>query len=149
MSKKIFKCCYNTEARDEKTKKLVLNVMDKKMYVLHISALQFYLKHGLKLKKVHRAVSCAQTDVLRPFIEFSTAKRRLAKTDFEKDLSKLMNNSVYGKTMEKTMENIRNHFDSEPVNTSERFPKWTNSPTCRHKHIVTENFAVEKKITKQ
>ena len=44
-------------ASDEKTNKLALNVMDKKKYVLHISALKFYLQHGLSLRKVHRAIS--------------------------------------------------------------------------------------------
>ena len=42
----------------------------------------------------------APNQSLRPFIEFNTAKRRLAKTDFAKDLFKLMNNSGYGKIME-------------------------------------------------
>ena len=78
-----------------------------------VSALQFYPKQGLKLEKVHRVVFFAQTDVLRPFIEFNTAKSRLAKTDFERDLFKLMNNSACGKTME----NVRNRLDFELVNT--------------------------------
>ena len=51
VQKEIHKYYYDKEASDEKTNKLILNVMDKKKYVLHISALKFYLKHGLKFKK--------------------------------------------------------------------------------------------------
>ena len=51
VQKDIHKYYYGKEATDEKTNKLVLNVMDKKKYVLHISALKFYLQHGLKLKE--------------------------------------------------------------------------------------------------
>ena len=71
--------------------------MDKKKYVLHISALKFYLGHGLKLKKVHRVISFNQADCLKPCIDFNTEKRKNAKTEFEKDLFKLLNNAVYGK----------------------------------------------------
>ena len=55
LQKDIFKQYYDKETSDEKTNKLILNVMDKEKYVLHISALKFYLEHGLKLKKVHSA----------------------------------------------------------------------------------------------
>ena len=96
--------------------------MDKKKCVLHISALKFYLQHGLRLKQVHRAISFKQANFLKPFIEFNTEKRKNANNDFEKDLFKLMNNSVYGKTME----NVRKHGDYEIVNTPERFQKLVN-----------------------
>ena len=70
---------------DEKTNKLVLNVMDTK-YVLHISASKFYLQHGLRLKNVHRAISFKQAHFLEPFIEFNTEKRKNANNDFEKNV---------------------------------------------------------------
>ena len=141
VQKEIHKYYYDKEASDEKTNKLILNVMDKKKYVLHISALKFYLKHGLKLKKVHRAISFYQSDFLKPFVEFNTEKRKQAKNEFEKDLFKLMNNSVYGKTME----NVRNHIDFELVNNPVRFQKLVNTPTYKHRHIINENLVgVEK-----
>ena len=62
VQKNIHKYYYDKEAGDEKTNKLVLNVMDKKRYVLHISALKFYLQHGLKLKKIHRANKFSQAN---------------------------------------------------------------------------------------
>ena len=75
---------YGKEAKDEDTKK---------KYVLHISALKFYLQHGLKLKKIHRIISFKQSNFLKPYIGFNTEKRKQSKTDFEKDLFKLMNNA--------------------------------------------------------
>ena len=43
------------------------------------------------------------------------------------------------------MQNVRNHLDFELVNTPERFQKCVNSPTYRHRHIITENLVgVEK-----
>ena len=84
VQKDIYKDYYGKEATDEKTNKLVLNVMDKKKYVLHISAFKFYLQHGSKLKKVHRAISFKKAHFLKPFIEFNTEKRKQANNDFEK-----------------------------------------------------------------
>ena len=77
------------EPKDEKTKKLILNLNDKSKYVVHIRTLQFYLKHGLKLKKIHRAINFEQKEILKPYIEFNTEKRKNARNDFEKDIFKL------------------------------------------------------------
>ena len=137
----IHKYYYGKDASDEKSNKLVLNVMDKKKYVLHISELKFYLQHGLSLRKVHRAISFKQANFLKPFIEFNTEKRKNAKNDFEKDLFKLMNNSVYGKTME----NVRKHGDYELVNTPERFQKLVNKPLFKHRHIINEDLVIVEK----
>lgn len=144
VQKDIHKYYYRKEASNEKTNKLVLNVMNKSKYVLHISALKFYLQHGLKLKKVHRAISFTQSDFLKPFIEFNTEKRKQAKNDFEKDFFKLMNNSIFGKTME----NVRNHTDFELVNNPKRFQKCVNNPTYRHRHIINENLVGVEKDSK-
>ena len=141
VQKEIHKKYYGKDASDEKTNKLILNVMDKKKYVLHRSALKFYLEHGLKLKKVHRVISFNQADFLKPYIDFNTEKRKNAKTEFEKDLFKLLDNAVYGKTLE----NVRNHIDFELVNTPERFQKLVNEPSYKHRHIINESLVgVEK-----
>ena len=143
VQKEMHKAYYGKDASDEKTKtKLILNVMDKKKYVLHISALKFYLEHGLKLKKVHRVISFNQADFLKPYIDFHTEKRKNAKTEFEKDLFKLLNNAVYGKALE----NVRNQIDFALVNTPERFQKLVNKPSYKHRRIINESLVgVEKK----
>ena len=133
---------HNKEPRDEKTKKLILNVYDKHNYVLHIKMLKYYLKQGLKLKKINRAIMFKQKEWLKPWIDFNTNKRKEATSDFEKDMYKLMNNAVYGKTME----NVREHINFELVDTPERFQKVVNAPTYKHRHIINENLVGVEKL---
>ena len=99
-----------------KCKKLVCNLFNKKKYVAHINSLKQALNHGLKLKKVHRVIKINQKAWLKPCIDMNTELRKAAKNDFEKDLFKLMNNSVFGKTME----NIRKHREIKLVITDKK-----------------------------
>ena len=80
-----------------KCKKLVCNLSNKKKYVTHINSLKQVLNHGLKLKKIHRVIEFKQKEWLKPYIDMNTELRKAANNDFEKDLFKLMNNSVFGK----------------------------------------------------
>ena len=91
----------------DKTQKLVCNLRDKKKYVVHTSIFKQALNHGLKLKKVHRIIEFNQEAWLKKYIDMNTELRKKASNDFEKDFFKLMNNAVFGKTME----NVRKHRD--------------------------------------
>ena len=138
---KFRKYCIRKKPKDEKTNILVLNLKDKEKYVVHIRTLQFYLKHGLKLKKIHRAKKISQKEILKPYIEFNTEKRKNANNDFEKDVYKLMNNAVFGKSME----DKRKHLDFEIVSDETRFMKCVNNPSFKHSHIISDNLVgVEK-----
>jgi len=96
--------------------KLVLTLEDKEKYVLHYKNLQFYLSQGMRLKKVHRVLEFDQDPWMEPYIRMNTEFRKQAKSDFETDFYKLMNNSVFGKTME----NLRNRVDLKIVRALEQ-----------------------------
>ena len=113
----------------EKFEKLICSIEDKEKYVIHIRTLNQALNHGLKLKKVHRVIQFIQKDWLNPYIDINTKLRKKAKNDFEKDFFKLMNNSVFGKTME----NVRNYRDIKLVTTDKRRKRLVSEPNY-HSH---------------
>lgn len=83
------------------------NLHDKKRYILHHKTLKQQLDLGLRIKKIHRGISFEEEPWLKSYIELNTNTRSNAKKEFEKYFFELMNNSVFGKTME----NIRSHMD--------------------------------------
>ena len=97
--------------------KLAPNPRDKKNYVIHIQALNQALQHGLRLDRIHREIEFDQSPWLKTYTDFNTQLRTAATNDFEKDFFKLMNNSVFGKTME----NIRKHRNIGLVTTEEKY----------------------------
>ena len=128
-----------------KVEKLITSIEDKENYVIRIRALKQALSHGLVLKKVHRVIEFRQEAWLKPYIDMNTKLRTEAKNYFEKDYFKLMDNSVFGKTME----NVRNHRDIKLVTTNERRNKLVSEPNYhRTKHFSENLLAVEMRKTK-
>ena len=120
-----------------RVEKLIPNLRDKTKYVIHYKNLIQCLKAGLKLKKIHRGIKFIESEWMKPYIEINTNLRTKAKNNFEKDFYKLMNNSVFGKTME----NIRNRVNVKLVNTQERLKKLTAKPNLKSPpKIFTENL---------
>lgn len=98
-----------------KVKKLILDLHDKKEYIVHYDILQYYISLGIKVTKIHSIISFNHKAWLKDYIDFNTSMRAKATNDFEKDFWKLMNNSFYGKTME----NISNRCIIELINKPE------------------------------
>ena len=122
----------------DKCKKLVCNLRSKKKYVVHIRSLKQALNHGLKLKKVHRIIEFNQEAWLKPYIDMNTELRKIAKNDFEKDFFKLMNNAVFGKTME----NVRKHRDIKLVTTDKKRSKLASEPNYHTINLISENLSI-------
>jgi len=66
------------------SEKLLLTLEDKNNYVVHYRNLQFYLKQGMKLKRVHRVLEFEQECWMELYIRLNTEFRKNAKSDFEK-----------------------------------------------------------------
>ena len=122
--------------------KLIPTLGNKEKYVLHYRNLQLYLDLGLKINKVHRVLEFNQSPWLKEYINFNTIKRAQAKNSFEKDFFKLMNNSVFGKTME----NIRKRVDVRLITDEKKLLKMVSKPTYVSSKIFNENLVAVHKI---
>ena len=116
--------------------KLIPNLMDKTKYIIHHEALKQYLSLGLKLNKVHRGITFKESAWLKIYIDLNTSLRAKAENDFEKDFFKLMNNSVFGKTME----NIRKRVDIQLVTNEKQARKLIVKPNFHHRNIFCEKL---------
>ena len=120
----------------EKCDKLVCNIQYKEKYVVHIRALKQVLNHRLILKNIHRVIQFNQEAWLKPYIDMNTKKRKEAKNEFEEDFFKLMNNAVFGKTME----NVRKHRDIKLVRTDKRRNRLVSEPNYHTTKYFSENL---------
>lgn len=120
-----------------KSKKLCLNLFDKKNYVTHYRNLKFCLENGLVLSKVHRVLKFDQSQWLKPYINLNTRLRQIATSNFEESFAKLMNNSVYGKTCE----NVRKYSNAKLATNKVEVNKLLMSPLIEDFKIYHENLA--------
>ena len=112
------------------------NLRNKEKYVLHYKNLSQYLDLGLRLTRIHRGIKFYESEWLKSYIDMNTKMRTKAIDNFEKDFFKLMNNSVFGKTME----NIRNREDIKLVNDRDKAKKLTAKPSFKHLNIFCEEL---------
>ena len=122
----------------DKCKMLVCNLRNKKKDVVHIRSLEQALHHGLKLKKVHRVIELNQEAWLKTYSDMNTELRKIAQNDFGKDFSKLMNNAVFGKTME----NVRKHRDIKLVTADKKRSKLVSEPNYHTINCISENLSI-------
>ena len=115
--------------------KLVPNLRDKKNSVIHNQALNQTLQWGLRLDRIHRAIEFDQSPWLKTKIDFKNQLRMAATNDFEKDFFKLMNNLVFGKTME----NIRKHRNIGLVTTEEKYLRTVMKPNFKFGVLFDKN----------
>ena len=93
-------------------------------------------------KKVHRVLEFDRSPWLKQYIDFNTQKRMNAKNSFEKDFFKLMNNSVFGKTIE----NIRKGVDVRLATDQNKLSKLASKPTFVNSKILNEDFVGVRRI---
>ena len=124
-----------------KIDKLIPNLGNKNNYVIHYKNLKQYLSLGLKLVKIYRGIKFKESPWLEKYITLNTNLRMEAKNKFEKDFFKLMNNSVFGKTME----NIRNRVDIILVTNKKKAEKLAAKPNFKHCNIFSEDLIAMKK----
>ena len=90
-------------------------------------------------KEIYRAVRFDQSPWMAPYIRMNTKLRKQAKSSFEQDLYKLINNSVFGKTME----NIRRRIDVKLVRSTEeeKLRKLIAKPSFNRSVMFDDNLA--------
>ena len=118
--------------------------MIKSEYVIHIRNLKQALNHGLVLRKVYKVIKFDQNAWLEPYIDMITDLKKKAKNVFEKDFFKLMNNAVFGKTMQ----NMRKRRDIKLVTTERRRNYLVLEPNFHTTNFFTRKLlALEMKKT--
>ena len=120
----------------DNVEKLIGSFYKKHNYVLHYKNLKQYLEEGLILKKVHRGLMFYQSKWMEPSITKHTELRKPASNSFEKDFLKLMNNPVFGKTIE----NIRKRQNVILVDDKQKAVKLASKPNFERRTIFDENL---------
>ena len=115
-----------------KCNKLTCTILNKENYAVHIRALKQALNHGL--------IQFNKQEWLKPYIGMNTELRKEGTNDFEKNFFKLMNNSVFGKTME----NVRNHRDIRLVTANKQKNKFASEPNYHTTKYISKDLLIMK-----
>lgn len=127
-------------------KKLIPNLYDKTEYVLHMKNLQQYLALGLVCTKIHKVIRFKQKAWLKPYIDLNTRLRQEGAGDpFSVAFWKLMNNILYGKTIE----DASKYRTLKLVNNYQDYVKQVVKREFVHAKLVADNSAIMELKTKQ
>ena len=131
---------------NEKDKKLILDLLSKKNYKVYYKNLEYYLKLGAKVTKVHKILTFDEKSFLKEYIDLNTELRKNSKNDLEKDLFKLMDNAIFGKSME----NVLNRSNIKLMNNNpEKLLKLIKQPNFLNAYQISNRLAlVESKSIK-
>jgi hypothetical protein len=125
--------------------KLVPSLSKKSNYVVHYRNLQQYVALGLHVTAVHRVLEFRQSRWLEPYIKLNSDLRKAATNDFAKELFKLMNNSIYGKTVENLMKRRKVILSTDRATTR----RWCEQPNLKAVRIYSDDLvAIEMQNTK-
>ena len=120
-----------------KSKKLILDQNNKYGYPIHYRMLKFVVKMGIKVTKVLRIIKLKQDYIIRDYIELNTKMRAEAKTEPEKDIFKLMNNSLFGKSCENPLK----YLEAKVLTNDYEIFNAVRKPTCKDV-IRYENYTL-------
>lgn len=125
------------EKRNYKSKKLISSFLPRKNYVVHSRNLRFYLRHGLKLERIHSVLSFHQESFMKPFMDFCALKRSQSTNTFENNCFKLLANSCYGKMNEAVRKRMQCFF----VKNEARAQRLIADPYFEAFVILSDDFA--------
>ena len=111
---------------------MIPNLGDKVKYVVHYKDLKYYLSLGMKLVRIHKILSFKQNNWLKNYVDFNTKKKQESTDEFSKGLYKLLNNCIYGKSIE----NQRKRINVKLINDRKVYQKCVNKPNF----ISQKNF---------
>ena len=137
--------CERYQPKGDNCYKLCGTFHDKKDYIVHIKNLQLYLKLGLRLKRINRAIRFSQSSWLKEWIDLNTNLRKVAENDSEKDYFKIMSNSVFGKCME----NVRDRIEIKTAFDPKYFQKYVSKPNFHSSKVLVDDKMVLMKLNKK
>ena len=123
----------------EKDKKLILDLLPKKNYKIYYKNLEYYMKLGVKIAKIHKILTFDEKPFLKNYIDLNTNLRKEAKNNLEKDLFKLMNNAIFGKSME----NVLNRSNIKLINNDpEKLLKLIRQPNFQNAYQISDKLCL-------
>jgi hypothetical protein len=129
----------NNKLKVSKCPKLIPHLYEHKNYCIHYRNLTFVKELEVKIGTVHNVISFNQKPWLKEYIDFKTEKRSKAKNEFEKDFFKLMNNAVFGKTME----NVKNRMDLHMTTNHDNAIKWFSKISLKDCKTIDGLYLIE------
>ena len=103
-----------------------MNLRSKQQNRTHYRMLNFYAKLGVKVTKIHRVIKFKQDYICRDYIQNNSNKMATAKTEAEKDVRNLINNSLYGRKCMNPLHFLQSKFFHEKIMKSISKPTFKN-----------------------